>query len=183
MTLVSTRYVTSVSQADALDGWREHRNGGGVLFDIKSNEVVLGGLSMPHSPRLYRGKVWLLDSGACYFGYAGDNGQFERVAFCPGFLRGLAFIGNYAIVGMSQRRHNKTFSGLPLDDHLEERKTEGRCGIQIIDLDTGDIVHGIHLGGVVEELYDVLVLQGVKRPMALGFVTDEIRIVILLPES
>tara|TARA_R110002072_G_scaffold13418_12_gene56290 strand:+ start:52729 stop:53790 length:1062 start_codon:yes stop_codon:yes gene_type:complete len=177
------RYVTSVSQADAVDGWREHRAGGGVLFDIKNDDVVLGGLSMPHSPRVYRGKVWLLDSGTGYFGYADESGRFERVAFCPGFLRGLAFIGNYAVVGMSQGRHNKTFSGLPLDDHLAERKTEGRCGIQIIDLDTGDIVHGIRLGGIVEELYDVVVLRGVKRPMALGFMSDEIRRVITLPES
>ncbi|MFT7138428.1 MAG: hypothetical protein ACJAYE_001018 [Candidatus Azotimanducaceae bacterium] len=176
------RYVTSVSQADAADGWREHRAGGGVLFDIKKNEVVLGGLSMPHSPRVYRGKVWLLDSGTGYFGYADESGRFERVAFCPGFLRGLSFVGHYAVVGLSQGRHNKTFSGLPLDDNLLERKTEGRCGLLVIDLDTGDIVHSIRLGGVVEELYDVVVLPGVKRPMALGFKSDEIRRVISLPE-
>ena len=31
------------------------------------------------------------------------------------------------------------------------------------------------IGGVVEELYDVVVLPGVTRPMALGFKTDDIR--------
>jgi uncharacterized protein (TIGR03032 family) len=177
------RYVTSVSQADAAEGWREHRRSGGVLFDIKNNEVVLGGLSMPHSPRVYNGKVWLLDSGTGYFGYVDGQGRFERVTFCPGFMRGLAFIGHYAIIGMSQGRKNKTFSGLALDDHLDERNTTGRCGIQIVDLDTGDIVHGIRLGGIVEELYDVVVLRGVKRPMALGFRSDEIRRVVSLPEE
>ena len=175
------RYVTSVSQADAAEGWRDHRRDGGVLFDVKNNEVVLGGLSMPHSPRIYRGKVWLLDSGTGYFGFVDDQGKFERVTFCPGFMRGLAFVGHYAIIGMSQGRQNKTFSGLELDDNLEQRKTVGRCGIQIIDLDSGDIVHGIRLGGIVEELYDVVVLPGVRRPMALGFRSDEIRRVISLP--
>jgi len=52
----------------------------------------------------------------------------------------------------------------------------------VIDLDTGDIVHSIRLGGIVEELYDVVILPGVKRPMALGFKSDEIRRVITLPE-
>ena len=52
----------------------------------------------------------------------------------------------------------------------------------VIDLDTGDIVHSIRLGGIVEELYDVVVLRGIKRPMALGFKSDEIRRVISLPE-
>lgn len=52
----------------------------------------------------------------------------------------------------------------------------------VIDLDTGDIVHSIRLGGIVEELYDVVVLRGIKRPMALGFKSEEIRGVISLPE-
>jgi hypothetical protein len=33
---------------------------------------------------------------------------------------------------------------------------------------------------MVEELYDVVVLPGVQRPMALGFKTDEIRRVITI---
>ena len=45
----------------------------------------------------------------------------------------------------------------------------------MIDLRSGDIVHWLRIEGVVEELYDVVVLPGVARPMALGFKTDEIR--------
>jgi len=169
-------YVTCVSQSDVNDGWRDHRKDGGSVIDVQANEVITTGLSMPHSPRLYRDKLWLLDSGNGYFGYVDrQTGQFERVAFCPGYLRGLSFIGDYAVVGLSRPRNNKTFSGLGLDEELAKRKAVARSGLQVIDLKTGDIVHWLRVEGIVEELYDVSVLPGVKRPMALGFKTDEIK--------
>ena len=62
------QYVTAVSQSDVADGWRDRRRDGGCLIDVKTNEIVCTGLSMPHSPRIYRGKVWLLDSGTGFFG-------------------------------------------------------------------------------------------------------------------
>jgi uncharacterized protein (TIGR03032 family) len=49
--------VTAVSQSDVVDGWRDHRTGGGVVIDVQSNEIVARGLSMPHSPRWYQGKL------------------------------------------------------------------------------------------------------------------------------
>ena len=52
---------------------------------------------------------------------------------------------------------------------------EPRCGLLVIDLRSGDIVHSLRIEGVVEELYDVRVLPGVRRPMAIGLKTDEIR--------
>jgi hypothetical protein len=45
----------------------------------------------------------------------------------------------------------------------------------VIDLNSGDVVHWLRLEGMVSELYDVVVLPGVARPMALGFKTDEIQ--------
>ena len=97
------------------------------------------------------------------------------MTFCPGYLRGLAFAGDYAVVGLSRPRHDKTFGGLPLQDELTARGAEPRCGLQVIDLRNGDVVHWVRLEGMVSELYDVVVLPGVVRPMALGFKTDEIQ--------
>ncbi len=175
------RYVTAVSQSDVADGWRDRRVDGGCVIDVQSNEILLTGLSMPHSPRWYRDKLWLLNSGTGEFGYADlEQGKFEAVAFCPGYQRGLAFHGDFAVVGISQPRHNKTFSGLPLDEQLRSKNATPRCGLLVIDLRTGDVVHSLRLEGVVEELYDVQVLPGVRRPMAIGFRTDEIRRVITM---
>jgi uncharacterized protein (TIGR03032 family) len=174
-------YVTVVSQSDVVDGWRDRRQDGGCLIDINSNEVILRGLTMPHSPRWYQGKLWLLNSGAGYFGYADlERGVFEPVTFCPGYLRGCAFVGDFAIVGTSKARGNKTFSGLALDENLRSRDAEPRCGLLVIDLRTGDIVHWLRIEGIVEELYDVVVLPGVQRPMAVGFKTDEIRRIVTI---
>ncbi|MEL6780598.1 MAG: TIGR03032 family protein [Cyanobacteria bacterium J06597_16] len=177
------RYVTTVSQSDVADGWRDRRQNGGCVVDIASNEVIVSGLSMPHSPRWYQNKLWVLNSGAGYFGTVDvATGTFEPVTFCPGYMRGLSFVGDFAIVGLSLPRNNKTFSGLPLDAELAKRDAEPRSGLQIIDLRTGDVVHWLRIEGVIEELYDVVALPGVKRPMALGFKSDEIRRLITVDE-
>ena len=172
-------YVTAVSQSDVADGWREYRNDGGIVIDVNSNEIVCSGLSMPHSPRWHNGKLWLLNSGTGDFGCVNpDTGYFEPICFCPGYMRGLSFQGDFALIGLSRPRHNKTFSGLALEDNLKSRNAEARCGIQIIDLRSGDVVHWLRMEGIVEELYDVVTLPNVRRPMALGFKTDEIRRVL-----
>jgi uncharacterized protein (TIGR03032 family) len=174
------RYVTVCSQSDLIDGWRDKRQSGGCVIDLKSNEIIATGLSMPHSPRCYRDKLWLHNSGTGEFGYLND-GRFEAIAFCPGYLRGLAFWENYGIVGLSKpRSEDRTFSGLALDDQLIAKDAEARCGLMVIDLNTGSIVHWVRLEGVITELYDVQVLPNVHRPTALGFQTDEIARVLTL---
>ena len=173
------RYVTAVSQSDVADGWRDKRKDGGCVMDISTNQAIATGLSMPHSPRWYKDKLWLLNSGRGEFGYLDlERGVFEAVAFCPGYLRGLSFWGDFAVVGISKPRHNKTFSGLVLDEQLQAKQAQARCGLLVIDLRSGDIVHSLRIEGVVEELYDVQVLPGVRQPMAIGLKTDEIRRVI-----
>lgn len=178
------RYVTVVGQSDVADGWREHRHNGGCVIDMASHEVVVGGLSMPHSPRLHAGKLWLLNSGTGEFGWVDVKaGRFEPVAFCPGYLRGLAFVGDYAVLGLSQSRGNRTFSGLALDEALAKRGAQARCGLMVVDLRTGDTVHWVRLAGVVQELYDVVLLPGVRRPSAIGFKSDSIRRVITVGDA
>ncbi len=178
------KYVTAVSQSNVADGWRDRRHDGGCVIDIDSSEIIASGLSMPHSPRVYRDKLWLLNSGTGHFGFIDRaNGQFEKVAFCPGYLRGLTFHGDYAIVGLSKSRENKTFSGLELDNNLKSGDAEARCGLHVIDLKSGDVVHWIRVEGVVTELYDVVSLPSVVRPQSLGFKTDEIRRVLRIGEE
>src|SRR5262249_12423380 len=107
---------------------------------------------------------------------------FVPVAFCPGYLRGLAFIGPYAIVGLSEPRENHTFAGLPLQERLDAKKAEPRCGVYVIDTRTGDIVHWLRIQGVVTELYDVIVLPKLARPSMIGFRNQEIRRVVSVEE-
>jgi uncharacterized protein (TIGR03032 family) len=94
----------------------------------------------------------------------------------------LDFAGGCAVVGLSKPR-DKTFTGLPLDGELKKRTSDPQCGIQIIDLKTGDVLHWVRVEGAVSELYDVAVLHGVQRPMALGFKTDEIQRTLSIDEA
>jgi uncharacterized protein (TIGR03032 family) len=175
------RYVTSVSTSDVADGWRDHRVAGGVVIDVPSGDVIARDLSMPHSPRLHQGRLYLLDSGSGRFGWIEPrSGRFEEICFCPGYARGLAFAGEFAVIGLSLPRHDRSFSGLPLDDELGRRGAVPRCGLLVVDLRTGDAVHSVRLEGAIQELYDVAVISGVVRPMALGFRSDEIRRLITI---
>lgn len=171
------RYVSMVSQSDVHHGWRKSRENGGIIMDIETNEVIAAGLSMPHSPRFHNGKVWLLQSGTGELGFL-ENGAFVPVAFLAGYLRGLAFIDQFAVVGLSKCRQERSFSGLALDERLRLKNAEARCGVHVIDLNTGALVEWFEMETLVEELYDVQLLRGVKRPQALGFRKDEIQRVI-----
>jgi uncharacterized protein (TIGR03032 family) len=169
------KYVTCVSQSDTFDGWRDHRGDGGVVVDVETGAIVCGGLSMPHSPRVLDEKLWLLNSGTGELGSVDlAKGRFEPLCFCPGYLRGLAFLGgHFALIGLSKPRDNKTFTGLALDHALESRAINPRCGIYVIDLRTGDVVHSLTIGGIVTELYDVTILPGVRQPTMVGLDSEE----------
>jgi protein O-GlcNAc transferase len=171
-------FVTCISRSDVIDGWRDRRQDGGLALHVPSGEVVVDGLSMPHSPRWHRDRLWLLNSGKGELGYV-EDGRFVPVVFAPGYLRGLAFHGDFAIVGLSKPRE-KTFKGLPLDDLLARKLCDPRCGLAIVDLRSGTIAHTLWLEGVVTELYDVGVLAGVRRPKALGFHGPELATFITL---
>jgi uncharacterized protein (TIGR03032 family) len=176
-------FVTLVGRSDVADGWREHRRRGGCVIDVRSNEVVCEGLSMPHSPRLHADKLWLLEAGTGQLGFIDQRrGSFERVAFVPGYARGLCIVGDHAVIGLSKLRRSRTFADLELGEQLAARGAEPRCGLLVVDLRSGDAVHWLRLDGIVEELYDVVALPGVRRPMALGFQTDEIQRLITIGE-
>ena len=167
-------YVTATSRRDIVDGWRARRDEGGCVIDVLSNEIITEKLSMPHSPRWHGNQLWILNSGTGHLGTVDlASGMFRPCVFCPGFLRGLAFHDNHAIVGLSLPRDG-AFSGLILDDELGKHDAEPWCGVQIIDLSSGDIVQWIRLQGPVTEMFDVRVLPGVRRPTATSYTDSEI---------
>jgi len=170
------KYVTAVSRSNTIDGWRDRRANGGIVMDVARNEIVCEGLSMPHSPRLHEGQLWLLNSGTGDLGTVefdrAGNGTFVPKVFCPGFLRGLSFSGNLAFVGLSKPRH-KRFEGLALDQKLKEADSEAWCGVQIIDLDKGSCVDWFRIDGSIGEVFDVAILPGAVCPMAVPPMSDE----------
>jgi uncharacterized protein (TIGR03032 family) len=155
------RYVSALGTSDTAGGWRATRSDGGVLVDVDSGEIVLRGLSMPHSPRQHDGRFYILESGKGTIARADlASGRVETVTELPGFTRGLSFAGPYAFIGLSQVRESNIFGGIPLLDRVEERQ----CGIYVVDLRDGELVAFLRFEGSVHEIFDVQVLHGIRRP-------------------
>ena len=162
------KYVTALCSSDIANGWRARRRNSGIVIDVETNEIVCEGLSIPHSPRWVDGKLWLLNSGTGYLGYVDfENKCFVPHTFCPGFMRGLAVHGDFAIVGLSKPRYGR-FEGLELDQNLADKDCEAWCGVQFINLRSGNVEHWLRLDGPVSELFDLTVLPGVRCPMGIG---------------
>jgi uncharacterized protein (TIGR03032 family) len=157
------RYVTSLGQTDEPGGWRLAKARGGILMDVPSGEVITRGLSMPHSPRWYAGRLWLCESGAGTFGVVDSNtGKYEPIAAVPGFTRGVDFAGDLAFVGLSEVRESAVFSGIPITERLSAE--ERTCGVCAIDLRSGQVTALLRFETGVQEIFAVAVLPGRRYP-------------------
>lgn len=165
------KYATVFAQTNHSQGWRSHKVDGGCILDIPTGEVITTGLSMPHSPRVYDDKLWVLNSGrGQLLTVTPENGEQTVVAEFPGFTRGLAFYGRYAIVGLSQVREKETFGGLPLDERSEPLK----CGLWALDIKTGETVAFLEFQKGCSELFDIQILASAQQPLVLGFQKEDI---------
>ena len=62
------KYVSALGTSDMAAGWRENKAAGGMLMDVGSNKMIASGLSMPHSPRWYQDKLYVLGIGCGFVG-------------------------------------------------------------------------------------------------------------------
>jgi uncharacterized protein (TIGR03032 family) len=146
------RYVSALGTTDTPGGWRENKAFGGMIMDIENNQMIAEGLSMPHSPRWYRNKLWVLESGAGQLITIDEKtGEKTVIAEVPGFCRGIDFIERYAIIGLSEVRETAVFAGLPLTEREQDRK----CGVWVVDIETGQTVAYLVFSGGVQEIFSV----------------------------
>jgi uncharacterized protein (TIGR03032 family) len=149
------RYVTVLAQTDIPEGWRPNKAKTGCILEVPSGKVVTNGLCMPHSPRLYGGNLWVLNSGLGNLSLVDvSTGKLDEVAQVPGYTRGLAFHGRFAFVGLSRIRETNVFGGLP----IAEKRDDLVCGVGVIEWATGRTVATFMLRSGVEEIYDVQVI-------------------------
>ena len=160
-------YVTALGETNTAGGWRENKKDGGLLIDVNTNEILCRNLSMPHSPRWYDGKLWVLESGKGALSIVDrSTGKLKTVANLPGFTRGLDFFGPLAFVGLSQVRETAVFSGLEITEEGNERN----CGVWVVNIQTGEVIAFVKFEDALQEIFAVQVLHGIQFP---DLVNDE----------
>lgn len=153
-------FVTALGTTDTKQGWREDIISGGVLMSVPDGEVIVQNLPMPHSPRLYNDQLYVLLSAT------GDlvrvdieTKSHEKIVNFPGLIRGMSILGDYAFIGVSKvRESSKTFHKLPVSTMSK------KAGIIVVDLKQRSIVSRFMYDSTVDEIYDVQLLQGYRKP-------------------
>ena len=85
----------------------------------------------------------------------------------------------YAFVGLSQVREATTFGGMPLD-----RAARGApCGVWVVDIAAGEIVGFLRFEGLVQEIFDVAVLPGIRFPEIAEHGSDAVNLSYVVPDG
>lgn len=161
-------FVTALSKTDTKEGWREDITNTGVLMKTPSGEIILDKLAMPHSPRIINGKLYiLLSASGQLIKVDTENKNYSVEAEYPAFIRGMTSMGKYLFIGMSKvRESSKTFNKLPVS------KMSKHAGVIVYDLEAKKFIGEIRYLSTVEEIYDVQMISGTKRPGMLSTLND-----------
>ena len=172
------RFVSMAAAADEPRGWERGIAGAGLVMDAANDAVVAEGLALPVAPRLREGRLWLDEAASGLFGLIHlGTGTFEEVAFCPGWLSGLAFVDGFAVVATSTARGGRGLGGLPLERNLETYRAKAQTALCVVDLASGEVAHWMRFDGLAE-IRDVALLAETVRPAALGLAGEDIRRVL-----
>jgi uncharacterized protein (TIGR03032 family) len=172
-------FVTALGESDVVGGWRDGKSGGGIIMDIESNEVVHRGLSMPHSPRWHADHLWVLNSGCGELTRLDlTSGKTDVIATLQGYLRGLCFVDDYAVVGLCQIRERHIFGGLP----IQQRFKKLLCAVAVVELSTGNCIGLLEFTSGCEELYDIQFLPSLRHTSILNPRKEAIHQAVTAPD-
>lgn len=159
------KMATAFCATGSRGGWREQdRFTGGILMDVESNEIVTSGLCMPHSPRWHDGRWWLCNSGYGLLESANPStGYGEEVCALPGFTRGLCFVGDHALVGLSKIRPKHILDAPP----VRKRHEKLIAGVALVHWKSGKQIGTLEFVAGGNEVYEVLFLPEIRKPNVL----------------
>ena len=127
------------------------------------------GLSMPHSPRIHGGRVWLLNSGNGRLVHVDLQERVRsirwpscRVTPGPGSSAGLSRL-------WGSRRFGRvaTFGGVP----IAADRARLKCGVAIVDLASGQTIGLLEFHTGIEEIFDVRLVPDVRSPLSVGAIS------------
>jgi uncharacterized protein (TIGR03032 family) len=171
------RYATAFCQGNTRESWRGKVTTSGILMDVQQNKIILEGLPMPHSPRLFDGDLYrVLSATGDLIKVNTEAGSYEVVCNLNGFVRGLDKRGDFLFVGMSKmRKTSSTFKQLQAEGKLDI------SGVLVVHLPTRQVVANLLYETSVEEIYDIKLLPGCRRPNILTAEKVEARMGLVMP--
>jgi acetolactate synthase-1/2/3 large subunit len=136
-------YATVFGDFQAHRGWAPPTGRGrGRLIDLETREIVVEGLSSPHSPRLVGDRWFVCDSAdESVAEFDATSGRNVRRVPCGGWTRGLAITPEFAFVGVSG-----------------DRLTKGRRRAEIVVLDRASWTVAERFSLPSQEVYDVTLI-------------------------
>ena len=172
-------FATAFNKGNQMQSWREEVTTGGILMDVSNSEIVASGLAMPHSPRMFNGKIYMLFSATGELVQVDtDTGKATQVLKIKGFLRGMDKFDDFLFIGRSKlRKNSSTFA------KLEIAKDSLTSGITIVHLPTGVIAGEINYQTSVDEIYDIRVFPDKMRPNLLNTITNDHLTALSTPEK
>jgi uncharacterized protein (TIGR03032 family) len=154
------RYVTALGQTNTPSGWREGMAENGILMETPSGRIVASGLSMPHSPRIIDGQLYVLEGGrGQVLQVDPTSGATRVVAKLPGFTHGLAAYGGVLFVGLSKLRQKRGPQGLPIEAESDDLV----AGVAAVEARSGRVLGILEFITGVEEIFDLQVLPNIRR--------------------
>lgn len=173
------KYATAFNTGNSPQSWRENITKTGVIMDVTTNKIVVDGLAMPHSPRIYNGELYcLLSATGELIKVDVENGSYETVVQLDGFVRGMDLHQDYLFIGLSKlRKNSSTFAKLDFADDANE------AGIMIVHLPTASVAGKITWQTSLDEIYDVHILADKRRPNILNTLKPEYKLGISIPNS
>jgi uncharacterized protein (TIGR03032 family) len=173
------KYASAFGMGNTRQSWRDTVTTGGVIINVQTDDVIIEGLAMPHSPRIYDGELYtLLSATGELIRINPANGTYGVVVKLDGFVRGMDLHKDYLFIGLSKlRKNSSTFAKL---DFAEKANV---AGVVIVHLPTGSIAGKITYQSSLDEIYDVHILADKARPNIMNTLRPEHKTGLMTPEA
>jgi len=159
-------HVCAFGRYDRHKAWKAGLAGGdpqppkGFVHDLVAGRDRLVGLAHPHTPRHHEGRWYVCESGRGSLTELDAEGRVLRRLVLRRFTRGLAIVGDCAIVGGNAHR----------------RRRNDRAEIVAVDLVSFEVVARVPMPCL--EIYDILTVPApLARGLAVGFGANPARTV------
>lgn len=171
------KYATALSKDDSKHGWRKDKLQTGILMEVPSGHIILDGLAMPHSPRIYNDHLYILESGSGkLLRVVPNENRAELIYNFNCFVRGMSFYKHIAVIGKSKiRDHSKDF------DDLHVKENSRYAGVIFFDMDSKEVMGEINYESDVDEIFDVQVLENTRNPVIISAQLERMNDIITFP--